>query len=79
MLLFSERTWKHHCVTLMLPFAVLSYGAFAAGFPRHVRFVARISLFTAAALVLLPTALEVFGDMTLTDAVGSIGRGPTTC
>jgi hypothetical protein len=22
MLLFSERTWKHHCVTLMLPFAV---------------------------------------------------------
>jgi hypothetical protein len=25
MLLFSERTWKHHCVTLMLPFAVLSY------------------------------------------------------
>ena len=25
MLLFSERTWKHHCVTLVLPFAVLSY------------------------------------------------------
>jgi hypothetical protein len=25
MLLFSERTWKHHCVTLMLPFAVLVY------------------------------------------------------
>jgi hypothetical protein len=25
MLLFSERTWKHHCVTLMLPFAVISY------------------------------------------------------
>ncbi len=25
MLLFSERTWKHHCVTLMLPFAVLWY------------------------------------------------------
>ena len=23
MLLFSERTWKHHCVTLLLPFAVL--------------------------------------------------------
>jgi alpha-1,2-mannosyltransferase len=26
MLLFSERTWKHHCVTLLLPFAVLCYG-----------------------------------------------------
>jgi hypothetical protein len=25
MLLFCERTWKHHCVTLMLPFAVLCY------------------------------------------------------
>jgi hypothetical protein len=25
MLLFSERTWKHHCVTLMLPFSVLAY------------------------------------------------------
>jgi hypothetical protein len=24
-LIFSERTWKHHCVTLMLPFAVLTY------------------------------------------------------
>jgi hypothetical protein len=25
MLLFSERTWKHHCVTLVLPLAVLWY------------------------------------------------------
>jgi hypothetical protein len=25
MLLFSERTWKQHCVTMLLPFAVLSY------------------------------------------------------
>ena len=25
MLLFSERTWKHHCVTLILPFTVLCY------------------------------------------------------
>jgi hypothetical protein len=25
MLLFSERTWKQHCVTLILPFAVLTY------------------------------------------------------
>ncbi len=25
MLLFSERTWKHHCVTLAVPFAVLCY------------------------------------------------------
>jgi hypothetical protein len=25
MLLFSERTWKHHCVTLLLPFATICY------------------------------------------------------
>jgi alpha-1,2-mannosyltransferase len=25
MLLFSERTWRHHCVTLVLPFAVIAY------------------------------------------------------
>jgi alpha-1,2-mannosyltransferase len=25
MLLFSERTWKHHCVVLLLPFSVLCY------------------------------------------------------
>jgi hypothetical protein len=25
MLMFSERTWKHHCVTLLLPFTVLTY------------------------------------------------------
>ncbi|HEX4611473.1 MAG TPA: glycosyltransferase family 87 protein [Urbifossiella sp.] len=29
MLLFSERTWKHHAVTLVLPFAVLSAALFA--------------------------------------------------
>jgi hypothetical protein len=74
MLLFSERTWKHHCVTLMLPFAVLSYGAFAAGFSKRVRLVARISLFTAAAAVLLPTVLEAFGNLTLAD-VGTVEPG----
>jgi len=25
MLFFSERTWKHHCVTMVFPFSVLSY------------------------------------------------------
>jgi hypothetical protein len=28
MLLFSERTWKHHAVILLLPFAVLTYALF---------------------------------------------------
>lgn len=72
MLVFSERTWKHHCVTLMLPFAVLSYGAFATGFSRRVRVVAQSTLVAAAALVLLPTTLEAFGDRTLTDSLGTL-------
>ena len=31
MLLFSERTWKHHAVTLLLPFAVIARGVFGPG------------------------------------------------
>jgi hypothetical protein len=37
MLLFSERTWKHHCVTLLLPFAVVSYCLAAGPAKRGVR------------------------------------------
>ena len=37
MLMFSERTWKHHCVTLMLPFAVLVYYLARAAGPRWLR------------------------------------------
>jgi alpha-1,2-mannosyltransferase len=72
MLMFSERTWKHHCVTLVLPFAVICYGAFADGFSKRVRFVTRASLVVAAIAILLPTAAEVFGDWTLTSAVGEL-------
>jgi alpha-1,2-mannosyltransferase len=38
MLLFSERTWKHHCVTLLLPFAVLCYQATTAQLTRGQRY-----------------------------------------
>jgi hypothetical protein len=37
MLLFSERTWKHHCVTLLLPFAVLCYHLAASESTRQLR------------------------------------------
>lgn len=74
MLVFSERTWKHHCVTLVLPFAVLAYGGFADGFPRHVRLVARITFFIAMAAVLLPTMLEAFGSRTLAE-LGTVEPG----
>jgi len=60
MLLFSERTWKHHCVTLLLPFAVLCYGL-APWFPAGKRRAAAIAA-AVAALLMLTTSSGVFGD-----------------
>jgi len=37
MLLFSERTWKHHAVTLVVPFAVLCYALAAVPMDRMLR------------------------------------------
>jgi hypothetical protein len=48
MLLFSERTWKHHAVTLLLPFAVLSWSAIAGG--RRLR-AASIGILIGCALL----------------------------
>jgi hypothetical protein len=56
MLLFSERTWKHHCVTLMLPFAVLCYGLAAL----RVRSAGAAAL--AAGLLMATTISGVVGD-----------------
>jgi hypothetical protein len=53
MLLFSERTWKHHCVMLLLPFAVLSY-ALAEGWAR--KGLRAYLIGTLAVVVLLMTA-----------------------
>jgi hypothetical protein len=56
MLVFSERTWKHHCVTLLLPFAVLCYGLAA------LRLRAAGVAALAAALLMLTTSSGVVGD-----------------
>ena len=37
MLLFSERTWKHHAVVLLLPLAVLTYAVAVVDLPRRLR------------------------------------------
>jgi hypothetical protein len=55
MLLFSERTWKHHCVTLVLPFAVLGYYLAACRPGRWLRGYLIGSL-AAAALLMLATS-----------------------
>jgi len=57
MLLFSERTWKHHAVVLVLPFAVLL--TYWAGRPQN-RFIP-ILLGMVLLLMLVPSALG--GDM----------------
>jgi hypothetical protein len=54
MLLFSERTWKHHCVTLMLPVAVLCH-RLAYLKPRSAEWWAVAApLAAAVALTILP-------------------------
>jgi alpha-1,2-mannosyltransferase len=60
MLLFSERTWKHHCVTLVLPFAVLCY-YLAVEAPRRVRIglMAMLGLVTG---LLSMTSTELFDE-----------------
>lgn len=53
MMLFSERTWKHHCVTMLIPFAVLSYVLFVCRPRRTLRWHI---IGTLAAVFLLMTA-----------------------
>jgi hypothetical protein len=52
MLLFCERTWKHHCVTLLLPFCVLAYGLGNSGFSRRMRWYYGATLGLAGLLML---------------------------
>ncbi len=53
MLLFSERTWKHHAVTLLLPACVLAHVA-TLGLPEHSRRFVVGSLAGALCLMTLP-------------------------
>jgi hypothetical protein len=60
MLLFSERTWKHHCVTLLLPFAVLCYAIATTWRTRSAK-AAAIAV-GLAGLLMLATSSGVMGD-----------------
>jgi alpha-1,2-mannosyltransferase len=52
MLLFSERTWKHHGVVMLLPFATLAYAWCAVPLSEPVRRWVMISVVLAALLML---------------------------
>jgi hypothetical protein len=56
MLLFSERTWKHHAVTLLLPFAVLAYQLSALRPPRATRNAVIATLVVSVALMTLTSS-----------------------
>jgi hypothetical protein len=58
MLLFSERTWKHHCVTLLVPFAVLSY---YLAVRRPGRFLRGYLIASLVAVLLLMTSTGTTG------------------
>jgi hypothetical protein len=60
MLLFSERTWKHHCVTQIVPFAVLCYWLAAvstAGWRRYLI----VGVLVLATLLIATTSTELLG------------------
>jgi hypothetical protein len=58
MLLFSERTWKHHGVTLLLPFAVLCYRWATGSLPPAVR-NGTIAALIAAGLLMASTSTSL--------------------
>lgn len=61
MLLFSERTWKHHCVTMLLPFVVLCH-YLAAARPGPVLRGYLIGTLVAIVFLMTLTITGPFGD-----------------
>jgi alpha-1,2-mannosyltransferase len=61
MLLFSERTWKHHAVTLILPFAVLCYQVAASELTKRMR-IATVATLVASALLMAATSTGLLPD-----------------
>lgn len=62
MLLFSERTWKHHGVTLLLPFAVLSYYLLACR-PGHGLWAYLIGSLAAVMLLMASTSTSLLDGL----------------
>ncbi len=66
MLLFSERTWKHHCVTLVVPFAVLAYYLSAHWADRGMRWFLGCIL-TLATVLMLTSSSSFYGTARAAD------------
>jgi hypothetical protein len=63
MLLFSERAWKHHAVTLVLPFAVVCYCLATGGYGWRMR-AFLIGCLAAASLLIASTSTLAFKEST---------------
>jgi len=83
MLLFSERTWKHHAVTLLLPFTVIAYAVFALDLSVRVKrllvgILVAVGLLTNIPGVLAPHAADlamVYGSYTIAFLLLTVGVG----
>jgi hypothetical protein len=81
MLLFSERTWKHHGTVLLLPFAVLTFAAFSPEFPNRTRKLLAGVLVLVALLTVAPGMLRtraadlalVYGTYTIAFVLLAVG------
>ena len=62
MLIFSERTWKHHCVTMVGPFAVLSY-YLAVVRPGRAIQATLIGLLSVALILMASTNTSLFAHV----------------
>ncbi|MFO0957585.1 MAG: glycosyltransferase family 87 protein [Isosphaeraceae bacterium] len=60
MLFVSERSWKHHYVTMLLPYTYLVYRVGTPFWPKRVR-VALLATLVASALMVVATSTEVGG------------------
>jgi hypothetical protein len=74
MLLFCERTWKHHCVTLLLPFAVLAFGVAAPTVARGVRWYFGVTLALVALLMLSTSTGIMDRDVEASDRFGKVAQ-----
>lgn len=70
MLLFSERTWKHHCVTLLMPFAVLSYALAVVAQTREMRWYLAGTL-VLSMLLMSATSTGLFDSQ---DRIGKLAQ-----
>jgi hypothetical protein len=74
MLLFCERTWKHHCVTLLLPFGVLAYGVSTPFLARGMRGYLAGTL-VIVSLLMLSTSTGIFDkDIDIQDRLGKLAQ-----